>query len=82
MFMAEKLPKLLEIAVGGVDIDKRRRHARRPKARGVSNALNLRLRDAYGTIEGLASVLGLDTQEFEDPHMGLLAKPPHRRDQY
>ena len=31
--------------------------------KGVSNALNQRVRGAYGTMEGLASVLGLDIQE-------------------
>jgi len=29
----------------------------------VSNALNQRVRGAYGTMEGLASVLGLDIQQ-------------------
>ena len=30
---------------------------------GVSNALNQRVKGAYGTMEGLASVLGLDIQK-------------------
>ncbi len=65
VFMAEKLPELLEIAVGaveGVDID-RVVVMDGGQGEGVSNALNQRVRGAYGTMEGLASVLGLDIQE-------------------
>ena len=65
VFMAEKLPELLEIAVGavrGVDID-RVVVMDGGQGEGVSNALNQRVRSAYGTLEGLASVLGLDIQE-------------------
>ena len=65
VFMAEKLPELLEIAVGaveGVDID-RLVVMDGGQGEGVSNALNQRVRGAYGTMEGLASVLGLDIQE-------------------
>ena len=66
VFMAEKLPELLEIAVGaveGVDIDQRGGHGRRERGEGVSNAINQRVKGAYGTMEGLASVLGLDIQQ-------------------
>ncbi len=62
VFIAEKLPELLEIAVGaveGVDID-RVVVMDGGEGQGVSNALNQRVRGAYGTMEGLASVLGLD----------------------
>ena len=65
VFMAEKLPELLEIAVGaveGVDID-RVVVMDGGQGEGVSNALNQRVRGAYGTLEGLASVLGLDIQQ-------------------
>ena len=65
VFMAEKLPELLEIAVGaveGVDID-RLVVMDGGQGEGVSNALNQRVWGAYGTMEGLASVLGLDIQE-------------------
>ena len=65
VFMAEKLPELLEIAVGaveGVDID-RVVVMDGGKGEGVSNAINQRVKGAYGTMEGLASVLGLDIQE-------------------
>ena len=65
VFIAEKLPELLEIAVGaveGVDID-RVVVMDGGQGEGVSNALNQRVRGAYGTMEGLASVLGLDIQE-------------------
>ena len=65
VFMAEKLPELLEIAVGaveGVDID-RVVVMDGGAGQGVSNALNQRVKGAYGTMEGLASVLGLDIQK-------------------
>ena len=65
VFIAEKLPELLEIAVGaveGVDID-RVVVMDGGEGQGVSNALNQRVRGAYGTMEGLASVLGLDIQQ-------------------
>ena len=65
VFMAEKLPELLEIAVGaveGVDID-RVVVLDGGHGEGVSNALNQRVKGAYGTMEGLASVLGLDIQK-------------------
>lgn len=65
VFMAEKLPDLLETAVGavrGVDID-RVVVMDGGEGDGVSNALNQRVRGAYGTMEGLASVLGLDIEQ-------------------
>ncbi len=65
VFIAEKLPELLEIAVGaveGVDID-RVVVMDGGRGEGVSNALNQRVKGAYGTMEGLASVLGLDIQK-------------------
>ena len=65
VFMAEKLPELLETAVGavkGVDID-RVVVMDGGEGDGVSNALNQRVRGAYGTMEGLASLLGLDIEE-------------------
>lgn len=65
VFMAEKLPELLETAVGavrGVDID-RVVVMDGGEGDGVSNALNQRVRGAYGTMEGLASVLGLDIEQ-------------------
>ena len=65
VFIAEKLPELLEIAVGaveGVDID-RLVVMDGGQGEGVSNALNQRVKGAYGTMEGLASVLGLDIQK-------------------
>ncbi|WP_419940979.1 hypothetical protein [Candidatus Palauibacter sp.] len=60
VFMAEKLPELIEIAVGaveGVDID-RVVVMDGGQGEGVSNALNQRVRGAYGTMEGLASGAG------------------------
>lgn len=65
VFMAEKLPELLETVVGavrGVDID-RVVVMDGGEGDGVSNALNQRVRGAYGTMEGLASVLGLDIEQ-------------------
>ena len=72
VFMAEKLPELLEIAVGaveGVDID-RVVVMDGGEGQGVSNALNQRVRGAYGTMEGLASVLGLDIQKVLQKAVG------------
>ncbi len=62
VFIAEKLPELLETtveAVKGVDID-RLVVMDGGDGGGVANALNQRVKGAYGTLEGLASVLGLD----------------------
>ncbi len=59
VFMAEKLPQLLETAVGavqGVNID-RVVVMDSGEGEGVSNAVNQRVKGAYGTMEGLASVL-------------------------
>ncbi|WP_419936663.1 hypothetical protein [Candidatus Palauibacter sp.] len=73
VFMAEKLPELLEIAVGaveGVDID-RVVVMDGGKGEGVSNALNQRVRGAYRTMEGgLASALSLDIQEVLERAVG------------
>ena len=49
-------------AVEGVDID-RVVVMDGGHGEGVSNALNQRVKGAYGTMEGLASVLGLDIQK-------------------
>ena len=71
--MAEKLPELLEIAVGaveGVDID-RAVVMDGGKGEGVSNALNQRVGGPYGTMEGLASVLGVDIQEVPAARRGV-----------
>ncbi len=76
VFMAEKLPELLEIAVGaveGVDID-RVVVMDGGEGEGVSKALNQRVRGAYGTLEGLASVLGLDIQDVLERAVGGAAK--------
>ncbi|MDH5589564.1 MAG: SPFH domain-containing protein [Gemmatimonadota bacterium] len=65
VFLAEKLPDLLEIAVGaieGVDID-RVVVMDGGDGNGVSNAVNQKVKGAFGTMEGLASALGLDIQE-------------------
>lgn len=62
VFLAEKLPELLETtveAVKGVDID-RLVVMDGGDGGGVANALNQRVQGAYGTLEGLASALGLD----------------------
>lgn len=65
VFVAEKLPELLGTAVDavkGVDID-RVVVMDGGDGSGVSNALNQRIKSAYGTLEGLASVLGLDLEQ-------------------
>ena len=77
VFMAEKLPELLETAVGavrGVDID-RVVVMDGGEGDGVSNALNQRVRGAYGTMEGLASVLGLDIQQVLRRAVGSGSEP-------
>jgi flotillin len=65
VFLAEKLPQLLRIsvdAVKGVDID-RVIVMDGGDGDGVSNAVNQRVKGAYGTLEGLASSVGIDIQE-------------------
>lgn len=65
VFVAEKLPELLGTAVEavkGVDID-RVVVMDGGEGGGVSNALNQRVKGAYGTLEGLASVLGIDIEQ-------------------
>ena len=65
VFLAEKLPQLLRIsvdAVKGVDID-RVIVMDGGDGEGVNNAVNQRVKGAYGTLEGLASSLGIDIQE-------------------
>lgn len=62
VFLAEKLPELLATAVEavkGVDID-RLVVMDGGDGDGAANALNQRVKGAYGTMEGLASVMGLD----------------------
>lgn len=65
VFLAEKLPELLDTAVDAVeDIDiERLVVVDGGDGRGVANAANQRLGGAYGTIERLCSSLGLDIEE-------------------
>jgi len=65
VFLAEKLPELMEIsveAVSGVDID---RVVVMDGGEGdaVSSAVNQRVKGALGTVEGVAAALGLDIEE-------------------
>lgn len=65
VFMAEKMPELLETAVEavkGVDID-RIVIMDSGDGGGVSNAVNQRVKGAFGTMEGLGSALGIDIQD-------------------
>lgn len=65
VFIAEKLPELLETAVGaveGVDID-RLVVLDGGDGGGAANAVNQKVRGALGTVEALASSLGLDLEE-------------------
>jgi flotillin len=65
VFMAEKLPHLLETAVGavkGIEID-RLVVMDGGAGEGVANAANQRVQAAYRTMEGLASAFGIDIQE-------------------
>ncbi len=64
VFMAEKLPELLRISVGAVkdvDID-RLVVLDGGGGTGTTNAVNQKVLGAYGTMEGLASALGIDIQ--------------------
>jgi flotillin len=64
VFLAEKLPQLLETsvaAVGGVDID-RVVVLDGGSGSGVSNAVNQRVHGALGTLEALSSAVGVDIQ--------------------
>ncbi len=66
VFLAEKLPELLTIAVDaveGVDID-RLVIMDSGNGDGVSNAVNQRVKGAYGTLEGVAGSLGLDIEDI------------------
>jgi len=72
VFLAEKLPELLEIsveAVKGVNID-RVVVMDSGDGGGVSNAVNQRVKGAYGTMEGLGSALGIDIQQVLRSAMG------------
>jgi flotillin len=65
ILLAEKLPELLATAVEavrGIEID-RLVVLDGGEGEGVSNAANQRVRGALGTVEGLASALGLDLEE-------------------
>ena len=72
VFLAEKLPELLETAVGaveGVDID-RLIVMDGGQGDGVSNAVNQRVKGAYGTMEGLAASLGIDIRQVLQKAVG------------
>lgn len=65
VFMAEKLPQLLATsveAVRGMEID-RLIVLDGGDGNGTANAANQRIKGALGTIEGIASALGLDLEE-------------------
>lgn len=65
VFIAEKLPQLLETAVGaveGIDID-RLVVIDGGDGDGAANAANQKVRGALGTMETLAASLGLDLEE-------------------
>ncbi len=64
VFLADKLPELLDIsveAVSGIDIE-RLVIMDGGGGQGVNNAVNQRLQGAFGTIEALTSALGIDIQ--------------------
>lgn len=64
VFLAEKLPELLDIsveAVSGIDIE-RLVVMDGGSGQAVSNAANQRLQSAFGTIEALTSAIGIDIQ--------------------
>ena len=65
VFLAEKLPQLLETSIGaveGVDID-RVVVLDSGSGEGVSNAVNQRVHGALGTMEAISGAMGVDIQE-------------------
>lgn len=65
VFLAEKLPELMEIsveAVSGVDID-RVIVMDGSDGKAVAGAVNQRVKGALGTVESIAAALGLDIEE-------------------
>lgn len=65
VFLAEKLPELMEIsveAVSGVDID-RVVVMDGSDGKAVAGAVNQRVKGALGTVESIAAALGLDIEE-------------------
>jgi len=80
VFLAEKLPELLTTAVdavSGVDIE-RMVVMDSGEGNAVSNAVNQRVRGAFGTLEGVSSALGIDIQkvlETASQRVGAPAEP-------
>jgi len=77
IFLADKLPQLLDTAVEavkGVDID-RLVVLDGGQGDGVSNALNQRVKGAFGTMEGLASAMGIDIQNVLQGAAGRIEGP-------
>jgi flotillin len=82
VFLAEKLPELLGIAVGAVkdvDID-RLVVLDGGTGSGASNAVNQKIQGAYGTMEGLASALGIDIQAVLEGATARVAQLPAESD--
>jgi flotillin len=87
VFIAEKLPNLLGIAVDavkGVDID-RVVVMDGGSGQGVSSAVNQRVQGAFGTLEALGSALGIDIQEVvqgASKRVAPQASPPSQAEAY
>jgi len=65
VFLAEKLPELLETAVdavSGIDIE-RLVVMDSGEGNAVNNAVNQRVKGAFGTLEGVSQAIGIDIQE-------------------
>lgn len=74
VFMAEKLPELLGTAVdavSGVDID-RMVVMDSGEGNAVSNAVNQRVKGAFGTLEGVSQAIGIDIQSVLQQAAGRL----------
>ena len=82
VFLAEKLPELLGIAVDAVkDVDIDRLVVMDGGGGGgTSNAVNQKVQGAYGTMEGLASALGIDIQAVLQGATSKLAELPAGRE--
>jgi flotillin len=78
VFMAEKLPDLLTTAVdavSGVDIE-RMVVMDSGQGNAVSNAVNQRVKGAFGTLEGLSQALGIDIQQVLQTAAARSSLPP------
>ena len=83
VFMAEKLPELLQTsidAVSGVDIE-RLVVMDSGEGSAVGNAVNQRLRGAFSTLEGVSQAIGIDIQRVLQDAAGRVSGPSTQSDE-